>query len=66
MLHLLLETDLTEEQRDYGDTMKRSTDSLLQIIEDVLDFRYSYLLTYSVSTLSPYLSVVKYKRESWN
>jgi His Kinase A (phospho-acceptor) domain len=40
MLHLLLETELTEEQRDYADTMKRSADSLLRIIDDVLDFRY--------------------------
>lgn len=44
MLHLLLETNLTEEQKDYGDTMKRSADSLLRIIDDVLDFRYTLMI----------------------
>lgn len=44
MLYLLIETEMTEEQRDYADTMKRSANSLLQIIDDVLDFRYLILL----------------------
>jgi hypothetical protein len=42
MLHLLQETDLTEEQRDYSDTMQRSSDLLLRIIDDILDFRYFF------------------------
>ncbi len=35
---LLLETALTEEQRDYADAVRRSGDGLLSVIEEVLDF----------------------------
>ena len=35
---LLLDTDLTEEQRDYAETVRASGDGLLSIINDVLDF----------------------------
>ncbi|MBN1235308.1 MAG: GAF domain-containing protein [Methanotrichaceae archaeon] len=35
---LLLETDLTEEQRDFGETIHSSGDALLAIINDILDF----------------------------
>lgn len=35
---LLLDTDLTEEQRDYADTARRSGNALLVIINDILDF----------------------------
>lgn len=35
---LLLDTDLTEEQRDFADTARRSGNALLVIINDILDF----------------------------
>ncbi|GAC1660545.1 MAG: hypothetical protein NVS9B4_11670 [Candidatus Acidiferrum sp.] len=38
MTDLALETDLTPEQREYLDTVKLSADSLLTVINDVLDF----------------------------
>jgi PAS domain S-box-containing protein len=38
MTNLLLETDLSTEQRDLGETVKFSAESLLTILNDVLDF----------------------------
>lgn len=38
MTNLALDTELTEEQRDYLITSRASADSLLQLINDVLDF----------------------------
>jgi signal transduction histidine kinase len=38
MTELLLLTDQTQEQRDYGETVLRSADSLLTILNDILDF----------------------------
>src|SRR6202521_3101966 len=38
MTDLALDTDLTLEQREYLDTVKLSADSLLIVINDILDF----------------------------
>lgn len=38
MTDLVLETDLSPEQRDYLDTVRTSADSMLAVINDILDF----------------------------
>jgi PAS domain S-box-containing protein len=38
MTELVLETDLSAEQREYLDLVKKSADSLLAVINDILDF----------------------------
>jgi signal transduction histidine kinase/CheY-like chemotaxis protein/HPt (histidine-containing phosphotransfer) domain-containing protein len=38
MTELLLDTQLTNEQREYADLVRRSSDALLGVINDILDF----------------------------
>ncbi len=38
MTNLLLETSLSPEQRDCADTVRRSAENLLEVIDDILDF----------------------------
>ncbi|MGA1867435.1 MAG: response regulator [bacterium] len=38
MTHLLLETQLDDQQREFADTIKSSANSLLTIVNDILDF----------------------------
>jgi signal transduction histidine kinase len=38
MTGLLIDSPLNEEQRDYAETVQSSADSLLRIIDDILDF----------------------------
>ena len=38
MTNMLLESKLTAEQRDYAETMRSSSDSLLTLINDILDY----------------------------
>ena len=38
MTNLLLESNLTTEQKDYAETMRSSSDSLLTLINDILDY----------------------------
>lgn len=38
MDELLLDTDLTPDQRDYAETIKLSAEALLEIVNDILDF----------------------------
>jgi signal transduction histidine kinase/DNA-binding response OmpR family regulator len=38
MIGLLLDTELTQEQREYGEAVRRSGEALLTIINDILDF----------------------------
>lgn len=38
MLHLLLDTNLTDEQLEYAETIQSTSNSLLRILNDILDF----------------------------
>ncbi|MCP5046181.1 MAG: response regulator [bacterium] len=55
---MLLDTDLNEEQADYVDTITRSGDALIAIIDDILDFSKieAGILTFNIVDFDPELT----------